>query len=194
MKKSLLLILLAMMVNGQTLPLEGLGGGLNAQNWQTTTDKMWGNYCYREKNGKWYDAQTSKSMMSSMPGSEDIHLAYYWRIPKGKVRADIVWANNFARFASMNITLTYPETGDTLAVNTVSNTAIQSATHTDDLFGKVVDFPFGEDRQGHYTSSLRISPFVTHAKFSNFNPSVKGCCVGLTVSYAGLLHALSPNL
>ena len=141
MKKSLLLILLAMLVNGQTLPLEGLGGGLNAQNWQTTTDKMWGNYCYREKNGKWYDAQTSKSMMSSMPGSEDIRLAYYWRIPKGKVRADIVWANNFARFASMNITLTYPETGDTLAVNTVSNTAIQSATHTDDLFGKVVDFP-----------------------------------------------------
>ena len=62
------------------------------------------------------------------------------------------------------------------------------------LHGKVVDFPFGEDRQGHYTSSLRISPFVTHAKFSNFNPSVKGCCVGLTVSYAGLLHALSPNL
>lgn len=62
------------------------------------------------------------------------------------------------------------------------------------LHGKVVDFPFGEDRQGHYTSSLRISPFVTHAKFSNFNPSVKGCCLGLTVSYAGLLRALSPNL
>ena len=62
------------------------------------------------------------------------------------------------------------------------------------LHGKVVDFPFGEDRQGHYTSSLRISPFVTHAKFSNFNPSVKGCCLGLTVSYAGFLHAISPNL
>ena len=62
------------------------------------------------------------------------------------------------------------------------------------LHGKLVDFPFGEDRQGHYSSSLRISPFVTYAKYSNFNPSVKGCCVGLTVSYAGLLHALSPNL
>lgn len=61
------------------------------------------------------------------------------------------------------------------------------------LHGKVVDFPFAEDRQGHYSSSLRISPFVTHGKFNNFNPSVKGCCVGLTVSYAGLLHALSPN-
>ena len=61
------------------------------------------------------------------------------------------------------------------------------------LHGKVVDYPFGEDRQGHYTSSLRISPFVTHAKFNNLNPSVKGCCVGVTVSYAGLLHALSPQ-
>ena len=62
------------------------------------------------------------------------------------------------------------------------------------LHGKVVDFPFGDDRTGHYTSSLCISPFVTHAKFGNFIPSVKGCCVGLTVSYAGLLRALSPNL
>ena len=59
------------------------------------------------------------------------------------------------------------------------------------LHGKVVDFPWGEGRQGHYTSSLRITPFVTHAKFGDFTPSVKGCCVGLTVSYAGLLHALS---
>ena len=58
------------------------------------------------------------------------------------------------------------------------------------LHGKMVDFPFGEDRQGHYVSSVRISPFVTHAKFSDFNPSVKGCCLGLTISYAGFLYAL----
>ena len=61
------------------------------------------------------------------------------------------------------------------------------------LHGKLVDYPFGDDRQAHYSSSLRITPFVTHAKYSNFTPPVKGCCVGLTVSYAGLLHALSPN-
>ena len=58
------------------------------------------------------------------------------------------------------------------------------------LHGKLVDYPLGGDRQAHYTSSLRISPFVTHAKFDNFNPSVKGCCIGLTVSYAGLLRAI----
>ena len=58
------------------------------------------------------------------------------------------------------------------------------------LHGKLVDYPLGGDRQAHYTSSLSISPFVTHAKFDNFNPSVKGCCIGLTVSYAGLLRAI----
>ena len=58
------------------------------------------------------------------------------------------------------------------------------------LHGKLVDFPFGEDRQGHYTSSLRISPFVSHAKFNHFSPQVSGCCLGVTVSYAGLLRAI----
>lgn len=58
------------------------------------------------------------------------------------------------------------------------------------LHGKLVDYPMGGDRQAHYTSSVRISPFITHAKFSDFNPSVKGCCVGLTLSYAGLFRTL----
>lgn len=58
------------------------------------------------------------------------------------------------------------------------------------LHGALVDFPAGPDGQAHYTSSLRISPFVTYAKLSNLNPSVKGCCVGLTVSYAGFLRVL----
>lgn len=58
------------------------------------------------------------------------------------------------------------------------------------LHGKLVDYPMGGDGQAHYTSSVRISPFVTHAKFSDFNPSVKGCCFGVTLSYAGLFRAI----
>ena len=58
------------------------------------------------------------------------------------------------------------------------------------LHGKLVDYPFGDDRQGHYTSSVRISPFVTHAKFNDFSPQAKGCCVGVSVSYAGLLRGI----
>ncbi len=54
------------------------------------------------------------------------------------------------------------------------------------LHGKLVDFPSVNDRQSHYTSSLRISPFV-----NILSSSSGGCCMGLTVSYAGMLHTLS---
>lgn len=53
------------------------------------------------------------------------------------------------------------------------------------LHGKLVDFPSSNNRQSHYTSSLRISPFV-----NILNRSDKGCCVGITFSYAGLLRSL----
>lgn len=55
------------------------------------------------------------------------------------------------------------------------------------LHGKMTDSPFG-DGQAHYISSVRFSPFVAHAKYSHLSPSPKGCCVGLTVSYAGILR------
>ena len=58
------------------------------------------------------------------------------------------------------------------------------------LHGKLVDYPSGDSRQGHYTSSVRISPFVTHAKCNNFTPHAKGCCVGVAVSYAGLFRGI----
>ena len=55
------------------------------------------------------------------------------------------------------------------------------------LHGKLVDSPIG-DNQAHYTSMLRISPFVTYAKYDGLNPSVKGVCLGATVTYAGILR------
>ncbi len=55
------------------------------------------------------------------------------------------------------------------------------------LHGKLVDNPFG-DNQAHYTSSVRVSPFVTYAKCSDFSPAVKGACIGATVTYAGFLR------
>ena len=57
------------------------------------------------------------------------------------------------------------------------------------LHGKLVDSPVG-DNQAHYSSAVRISPFVTYAKYGGLNPPVKGACVGLTVTYAGLLRLL----
>ena len=57
------------------------------------------------------------------------------------------------------------------------------------LHGKLVDKPIG-DGQAHYNSSVRISPFVTHARYSNLIPAVKGCCVGATLTYAGFLQLI----
>ena len=58
------------------------------------------------------------------------------------------------------------------------------------LHGKLVDSPLGSDNQAHYTSSVRITPFVTRARYNGFNPAVKGICLGATVTYAGLLRLL----
>ena len=40
----------------------------------------------------------------------------------------------------------------------------------------------------HYTSSVRVSPFITHAGYSNLSPSVKGNWIGITLSYTGLFR------
>jgi len=59
------------------------------------------------------------------------------------------------------------------------------------LHGKMVDAPLKDQGSAHYESVLRVSPFVARASYSNLSPSVKGCYVGLTVSYAGLMRLLN---
>ena len=114
-----------------------------AQNWQAKTDTVWGNYCYRETNGKYHDALTSDRAMTTMPKDNNMVLAYYWRIPEGKVRANILWTNTYGRLAKMHVRLVRPTTGEVLAENDLGNTALFSEQHTDDLFG-TVDFPADE--------------------------------------------------
>lgn len=100
-------------------------------------DKMWGRYCYRELNGRWYDAQTSETAMTSMPSNNGMVLAYYYRIPAGHVRADIVWTNTYARFAKVNVKVIYPHTGQVLGEGSFGNSEIASKEHVDDLFGDI---------------------------------------------------------
>lgn len=45
--------------------------------------------------------------------------------------------------------------------------------------------------QARYSSCLRITPWVSPASFSKSVPSVKGCLVGINLSYAGLLTKLT---
>ena len=57
------------------------------------------------------------------------------------------------------------------------------------LGGKFVDL----GGNSHYTSSLRITPFFTHAGYGNLSPAIKGNWIGVTVNYAGLSRLLSSN-
>ena len=69
-----------------------------------------------------------------------------------------------------------------------SSTGFTASVDLDILLGgKFVDV----GGNSHYTSSLRVTPFFTHAGYSNLSPAVKGSWIGLTVSYAGLFHLLS---
>jgi len=58
------------------------------------------------------------------------------------------------------------------------------------VHGRFVDAPLSGDASTRYSSSVRITPFVTHVSYSNLIPAAKGCLVGATVSYAGLFEAL----
>lgn len=107
---------------------------------QNEPDKMWGKYCFRELNGKWYDALTSEAAMTSMPTSNEMILAYYYRIPAGHVRADIIWQNVYARFAKVNVKVIYPQTGQVLGEGSFGNTEIASKERIHDLFGDI-NFP-----------------------------------------------------
>lgn len=106
----------------------------------STPDKMWGRYCYRELNGRWYDALTSESVMSNMPNINGMVLAYYYRIPAGHARADIVWQNTYGRFAKVNVKVVYPHTGQVLGEGSFGNSEIASKERVDDLFGDI-NFP-----------------------------------------------------
>ena len=55
------------------------------------------------------------------------------------------------------------------------------------LGGKFVDL----GGKSHYTSSVRITPFITHTGYGHMSPAAKGNWIGMTVSYAGLSRLLS---
>jgi len=57
------------------------------------------------------------------------------------------------------------------------------------LHSRFIDAPLGSGT-ARYNSSLRISPFIAHASYSNLSPAVKGNFIGVTVSYSGLVQML----
>lgn len=109
----------------------------------------------------------------------------------GIAASRLSWDLNHIKYEKDDEGIERPKIDDVTGTHQNNFSWVASVDFDIKLHGKLVDYPAGEGNQAHYTSSVRISPFVTHAKFSDFNPSVKGCCVGVTISYAGLLRALS---
>lgn len=58
------------------------------------------------------------------------------------------------------------------------------------LHTSITDTPFLGNGYKRFVSALRVTPWVTYAKYESV-PSVKGCLIGCTVSYAGLLQSLT---
>jgi hypothetical protein len=58
------------------------------------------------------------------------------------------------------------------------------------LHTTITDKPFLGNGSKRFTSSIRITPFVAGLKHSKSVPSTRGCLVGATVSYLGLLQSL----
>ncbi len=52
------------------------------------------------------------------------------------------------------------------------------------------DKPFWAGKREQLVSSLRITPYVAHAVYSEENPAIKGYYVGVTVAYSGIIQAL----
>jgi hypothetical protein len=109
----------------------------------------------------------------------------------GFVANRLSWDLNHIKYEKDDEGIERPKIDDVTGTHQNNFSWVASVDFDIKLHGKLVDYPAGDGNQAHYTSSVRISPFVTHAKFSDFNASVKGCCVGVIISYAGLLRALS---
>jgi len=58
------------------------------------------------------------------------------------------------------------------------------------VHSRFIDAPVSGEGSRRYTSSVRVTPFVAHASYSHLSPSVKGCLLGVTISYAGLVQML----
>ena len=58
------------------------------------------------------------------------------------------------------------------------------------LHTTITDKPFLGNGSKRFTSSIRVTPFVAGVKHSKTVPPTRGCLVGATVSYLGLLQSL----
>ena len=61
------------------------------------------------------------------------------------------------------------------------------------LHERYTSMPFNDSQQARYASCLRLTPWVAHASYNKCTPAVKGCFLGINVTYAGLLQSLTSS-
>ena len=97
------------------------------------------------------------------------------------------WDVNTIKWESDDQDEVRPQIDDVAAVHENSFGWMASVDIDIKLKGKFVDM----GGNSHYTSGVRVSPFIAHSCYSNLSPSVKGNWLGLTVSYTGLFRLMN---
>lgn len=104
---------------------------------------------------------------------------YGWRVN------DIIWSKNDEGNDVFQVTDTHS--------TSLSNVNWMAAVDIDIVLHRhITQEPFFlGGKRAQLSSSLRITPFVSHARYSHSNPSVSGNFVGITVAYLGLARGLN---
>ena len=97
------------------------------------------------------------------------------------------WDVNHIKWEADEMGEMKPQIDDVVDVHENSTGWMASVDFDFRLKGKYVDV----GGNSHFTSSVRITPFIYHAGYSNLSPSVKGNWLGVTVNYAGLFRQLT---
>lgn len=183
-------------------------GGLTAgyQRWRLKADINYGQPSFNRMNmfglldSEGRDAQVNAAANASLLGL-GVQMGYQvWRQRRLAITpsAGIFWS----RYKWDVNDIEWSKNPDGLDVFQVTNTSSTSLSHV----GWIVSLDFdiklherytsgaflGMGDQARYTSSLRLTPWVAHASYDRCTPAVKGCLIGLNVTYAGLLQAINP--
>jgi hypothetical protein len=197
---------------GGLLPTSSLGddlkgcalftGGLNAEynRLRLKADVAYGQPSFKNKNPyAVYDSQGRDLQLNATANPTllgvGVQLGYtVWRQGKVSVTPNVgiswnrlSWDLNKIKYEKDDEGQERPLIDDVIGTHENSFGWLASVDIDFKLHGKITDAPLGEG-QAHYSSVVRVSPFVTYAKYSNLIPSVKGVCIGATVSYAGFLR------
>lgn len=180
----------------------GLTGGY--QRWRLKADVAFGQPSFNRQNmfavydSEGHDAQLNAAASASFIGVSA--QAGYTVLQRNRLAitpsAGIFWS----RYGWDVNDIEWSKNPDGLDVFQVNNKFSTSLSHVGwaasidfdiKLHERYTSMPFSDEQQARYTSYLRITPWVAQASYNKCTPHVKGCFVGINLTYAGLLQSLT---